>query len=334
MSQSIIEPLFKPPQSPTQFSAVGYLFGKFETVLPADEHQSKLQGSLQLFDGTKLPARVGLTVWKRLSSKGNFNLDNAYLWRVYFRTTKEGKFFQVQLIKCLSSLEDYSFNDLPPQQTASDQFQIRGRILFTDNEKVVMRLERNETPPPGQEKQSRWQPFLITVSGSLSGAEKGQFWELLCTRKGEELVLTEANWVDETISLREATPAQVQTPATFKSKKSSSKSSEDSSSSPIIMINGKQPEMTVKFTTRPDLPEQGKTVTLQVSGEGGITVRASLNRKTLKKQVEKMDSFADWVAALSGKVARIDFDGVVELEGAGVTVFEKKKQKVEEKPDA
>ncbi len=63
-------------------------------------------------------------------------------------------------------------------------------------------------------------------------------------------------------------------------------------------------------------------------------MRATLNRKTLKKQVEKMDAFADWVAALSGKVARIGSDGVIELEGAGVTVFEKKKQAVEESPDA
>ncbi|MGH2416237.1 MAG: hypothetical protein ACRDEA_21610, partial [Microcystaceae cyanobacterium] len=66
----------------------------------------------------------------------------------------------------------------------------------------------------------------------------------------------------------------------------------------------------------------------------GITVRASLNRKTLKKQVEKMDSFADWVAALSGKVARISSDGVIELEAAGVTVFEKKGRAVEEPVEA
>nr|ADN12510.1 hypothetical protein Cyan7822_0466 [Gloeothece verrucosa PCC 7822] len=329
MSQSVIEPPFMPPKFPTPFSAMGYLFGQFETALPV-EHQGKRKGNLQLFDGTILPARVGLTVWQKLSQNPTFNLDKTYLWRVYFRTTTEAKLSQVQLIKCVSLVEDYSFNDLPPQQTASDQFQIQGRILCTDNEKVVIRLERNEIPPPGQENQSRWQPFLITVSGSLPGAEIGQFWELLCIRKGEELVLKEANWVDETITVTKTLPTAVQIPAASASKNSSS----TDSSSPIIMINGKQPEMTVKFTTRPELPEQGKTVILEVSGEGGISVRASLNRKTLKKQVEKMDSFADWVAALSGKVARIGSDGVVELEGAGVTVFEKKKQKVEDKPDA
>ncbi len=58
------------------------------------------------------------------------------------------------------------------------------------------------------------------------------------------------------------------------------------------MINGRQPEMTVKFNERPNVPAQGKKVTLQVTGENGIVVKAELNRKTLAKQVEKMDSFA------------------------------------------
>ena len=80
---------------------------------------------------------------------------------------------------------------------------------------------------------------------------------------------------------------------------------------------------------RPSLPEQGKKVTLQVIGENGIVVKAELNRKTLKKQVEKMDSFADWVAALSGKIAKVSPDGVIELDRAGVNVFEKKPKATE-----
>jgi hypothetical protein len=57
---------------------------------------------------------------------------------------------------------------------------------------------------------------------------------------------------------------------------------------------------------------------LEVTGENNITVRADLNRKTLKKQVAKMDAFADWVAALSGKIQRVTDEGVIELEAAGV----------------
>ena len=76
--------------------------------------------------------------------------------------------------------------------------------------------------------------------------------------------------------------------------------------SDIIMINGRAPELIVKFSTRPDIPETGKKVTLQVNSDNGISVRATLNRKTLKKQVDKMDSFDEWVGALSGQMSAID----------------------------
>jgi hypothetical protein len=42
-----------------------------------------------------------------------------------------------------------------------------------------------------------------------------------------------------------------------------------------------------------------------------------------------MDSFEEWVAALSGKMVAIAPDGVIELEGAGINVFEKKGKEVE-----
>lgn len=330
MPQPPLDIPFQPPKSPTQFSAIGYLFGQFEAVPPL-ENQSMVKGDLHLIDGVKLRAKMGIQVWLRLTQKPTFNLDQAHLWRVYFRTTPEGQLTQLQLIKRIFVEDKLFVNELPPPETGVDQFQMRGRIVYADEKKVVMRLERNENPPPGQEQSPRWQPFLMTVVGSLPQAQKGQFWELLCTRHEDGLVLSEATWIDETIPVPQPAPTQA-TPISNQ-KPSSEASSTALSSSPVIMIAGRQPEMTVKFNTRPELPEQGKTVTLEVSGEGGITVRATLNRKTLKKQVEKMDSLADWVAALSGKVARIGSDGVIELEGAGVTVFEKKKQAGEEKAD-
>ena len=323
MPQSLIDPPFQPPQSPTQFSAMGYLFGHFEAV-PPTENQGIVKGTLQLNQDIRLKVTMRLQSWLKLTQKPTFNPENAYLWRVYFRTTREGKLTQLQLIKGIPIEGHLSLTHTPPPETGVDQFQIRGRIADTDDQKVLLRLERNESPPPGREQSSQWQPFLLTVSGSLPEAQKEQFWELVCTRKDEYLTLAEAHLVDETSVVKEVAPIVVP-------RKSSTQTNSDSSSEQVIMIPGRQPEMTVKFNTRPELPEQGKTVTLEVKGEQGITVRASLNRKTLKKQVEKMDSFADWVAALSGKVARICPDGVIELETAGVTVFEKKERTVEEK---
>ena len=81
-------------------------------------------------------------------------------------------------------------------------------------------------------------------------------------------------------------------------------SNTNSSPNNVIMIPGKQAEITVKFSTRPELPEIGKTVTLEITTEQGFIVRANVNRKTLKKQVEKMDTFTDWIGALSGKITR------------------------------
>ena len=92
------------------------------------------------------------------------------------------------------------------------------------------------------------------------------------------------------------------------------------------MIQGRIPEITIKFSEKPELPTEGKKVTLEVQGENNVTVKAELNRKTLKKQVAKMDEFEEWIAALSGKIQSISADGVIELEGAGLQVFEKKKK--------
>ncbi|ELS02718.1 hypothetical protein Xen7305DRAFT_00024360 [Xenococcus sp. PCC 7305] len=90
------------------------------------------------------------------------------------------------------------------------------------------------------------------------------------------------------------------------------------------MINGRNPEITIKFTEKPELPEQGKKVQLEIKSDNGIIIKTEVNRKSLKKQVTKMESFADWVGALSGKIVSVSPEGVIEIEGAGVNVFEKK----------
>ena len=130
--------------------------------------------------------------------------------------------------------------------------------------------------------------------------------------------------VSESKSNVTQTGEKTQTPVATANKDNSQPASSD-----IIMINGRAPELIVKFSARPELPETGKKVTLQVNSDNGISVRATLNRKTLKKQVDKMDSFDEWVGALSGQMSGIAEDGVIELEGAGLQVFEKKKKPVE-----
>lgn len=113
---------------------------------------------------------------------------------------------------------------------------------------------------------------------------------------------------------------------TVPSKPKSSSSSTPPTISPTIMVKGRIPEITVKFNEKIELPSEGKKVSIEVQGENAIRVRALLNRKTLKKQVAKMEEYEDWVGALSGKITQVTPEGVIELEAAGVQVFEKKKR--------
>ena len=92
------------------------------------------------------------------------------------------------------------------------------------------------------------------------------------------------------------------------------------------MIQGRIPEITIKFNEKPALPTEGKKVTVEIQAENNIIVKAEVNRKTLKKQVAKMDEYDDWLGALSGKIKSISPDGLIEVEGAGIQVFERKKK--------
>ncbi|MEM9507729.1 MAG: hypothetical protein AAGA16_08570 [Cyanobacteria bacterium P01_E01_bin.35] len=89
------------------------------------------------------------------------------------------------------------------------------------------------------------------------------------------------------------------------------------------MITGRIPELTIKFTEPPqNIPEEGKKVTIEVKSENNYTVRAEVNRKSLKKIVNKMDMWNEWVASLSGKMRNLSAEGVIQLDEAGINIFE------------
>jgi|GEM_PF-1724344 len=418
MPLSLIKILFPPPQFPTQYLAMGCLFGKF-TPSPPTEEQGKylVRGSLQINEVVYLDVVIKSRTWLKLSESPTFNPENAYLWRVYFRTTVEGKLGLVELTRGIPIEGHLSLSNPPPsEETGVDQFYIRGKVRYTDDQKVVVLMKRNKKPPEGQEQSRQWKPFLMTIASSIPEAKIDDFWDLFCVRKGDSLILTKATLarkarknkklatllvkttsetpsdsndlslqpeitetsrVEETPVIKKPSTSLVTLPVGQKNqssetlKESFTEQSDSNFSSlqveitetslvqktplvkkpsttPVshrsstlkeilteqsntnitpnqaIMIPGKQAEITVKFNTRPELPEVGKTVLLEIKTEQGFTVRANINRKSLKKQVEKMDTFTDWIGALSGKITRIDPNGVVELEGAGVVVFEKK----------
>ncbi|MGK7951971.1 MAG: hypothetical protein AB4368_25090, partial [Xenococcaceae cyanobacterium] len=99
------------------------------------------------------------------------------------------------------------------------------------------------------------------------------------------------------------------------------------------MIQGRTPEITIKFSSLPELPTEGKKVTLEILSENNLKIKAELNRKTLKKQVSKMEEYENWIGAMSGKIKSIAEGGIVELESAGIQVFEVKAKDSEVKSE-
>lgn len=329
------KPLFLIPEIPLLFSAIGCMWGSFQV----DENQKKslfLKGILKTKDGREFLASVRKPNWKRWVKTGIINPESRNYWRVYFKTTKEGIINDIQLLRVIKrtfpveiepqgdTLEDYS-----------DLFRIRGHIAEISSEAFSIKIGRNEFP---NEDRPYLKNFYLNIKGELRAeAQPKQFWEIMCMREGESLKLIKGTLITEELinNWDKELEKQDNLLLSFSGNTHKANQHQTSNKYPLeptererttIMINGKQPEITVKFTERPEVPVQGKKVSLQVTGENGIVVKAALNRKTLKKQVEKMDSFTNWVAALSGKIVSISPEGVIELEAAGVNVFEKKQK--------
>ena len=99
----------------------------------------------------------------------------------------------------------------------------------------------------------------------------------------------------------------------------------------IVMIKGRNPQILVKFEEKPVVPAEGKKIALEINSDEGIRVRVLVKRKTLNKLLEKMESYESWVGSMVGKIKQVLPNGVIELESAGIQVYEKK-QKVKEEP--
>ena len=338
--------LFFTPKQPHQFSAIGYLNASF---IPdeTDEERIFLPGTIVTVEGVVFKASVKKRDWEKIIKRPDFSEKDKFYWRLYFRTNKWGKLININVIQPVINPPLIINVSGETVEEPTDFFQVRGRLEKIFKTAFSVRLERNEKPPKGKENSKMWRPFWVTIQGNLpDDAILEQFWEILCIRDGEYLRLFQATLITEEmvlahdkngVGLRDKlVPNSTETTTKKENKtvlvsqdpppRSTQSTPEISTISQIIMLNGKQAEITVKFTERPDLPEQGKKVTLQITGENGIVVKAEVNRKTLAKQVQKMDTFAEWVAALSGKISEITTDGMVILEGGNVQVFEKKQK--------
>jgi len=315
---------------------LGLLTGVYQ---PGDD---PIRGTLILEDGTKVNAVLIRTLRKKVKINPDFiaTISNSLrLWRIYPKTLTNGRLCRVDLLSS-KAVDEQSTPQI-------NLITIKGIAVQLDKEsnrpRMGIMIQRESRGVDNFKPTS----FTLVVNGNIPEYCANQFWAIQATvdrgylyyHDGEclqleydpetaqkDLAKTNNNQVNppkssksQTLKESSANESNGTTPTS-----SSIQTTKESSSGEIIMLSGRIPELTVKFDTRPDCPETGKKVTLQISGENGITVRATLNRKTLKKQVEKMDSLEQWVGALSGKMSKIADDGVIELEGVGLTVFEKK----------
>ena len=81
-------------------------------------------------------------------------------------------------------------------------------------------------------------------------------------------------------------------------------------------------EVVVKFHEKPPVlqVEGGHQFTLDC---GGTRVVAAVSAKAWRKCLSAMETYPEWVGAVSGKVAVVH-EGVIQLRDCGLQVFEKK----------
>ena len=325
------KPLFLIPETPLLFSAVGCIWGSFHED-NQQEDSPYLKGILRTKDNREFRAKIREKNWRRWVNTEQINPSLPNYWRVYFRTTRAGIINNIELVRVIKqtfpleiepfgeSLEDYE-----------DLFRIRGKIAETTEKGFSIKIERNNLP---NERRPNFKYFYLTIQSAFnSEAELEQFWDVICRRDGDYLKLIKGtfiteelikNWDEKLEQQEKSYPSK----SVKKNKQTQRPTSQQQSNQDIttIMINGKQPEITVKFTERPEVPEQGKKIELQVTGENGIVVKGEMNRKTLAKQVQKIDNFEEWIGAFSGSISEITPEGVVILERGSVQIFERKKK--------
>ncbi len=281
----------KPPDTPTQYRAVGFLRAQY---LPsADKFR---QGTLVTDDGL-FPAELNhdLANWLK---KNPDQLEQPNLWMVYPRKSDS------------SPGLTFSARRLADESTSNaNYFSIRGQLWGWDEEKgkLVMRIRRNEEPPPRLKHTPLWKPFYLEIQGRLPVEKKrGQFWEFKCFRDGESLLLEDGRMIEDAAEMKEIED----NPPILELKD--------------ISMTDARAEITLKFNTIPEVRELPKgRVEFYLKATNGVVFTVNIKGKSWRKAEASMKEFPSFVAMVGGKLGAPTSNGF-ELEGAGLQVFEKK----------
>lgn len=316
---------FPPPDFPTMYRCIGLVRGQY---LPSVDSFSA--GVLIAEDGSKYPAFLLNKVSKWLSDNPD-QLSQSHIWSVWPRTLKDSPGLFLHLM-CISHPQDETRQKAIA--AAVDYFSIRGVVVFQDDGKLGVRIKRNQKPPQGKEKATAWQPFIVVVDGFLPTAKRGQFWELDCCRDGERLVMEDARLIAEASKHKEkgkeatlAAPADDPPKSPVVAPSSTAIKALPAKPAPpkgdTITIPGKL-EVTLKIS---EFPVDAKTVNkgwkeFEID-TGNQIVTVTVKPKVFAKLEAAKQNFAQWVAAIAGKLGDRTEKGFI-LNEPNIQVFERK----------
>lgn len=310
-----------PPPSdfPTMYRCVGLMRGQY---LPSVDSFTK--GFLLADDGSKYPAFLLGTVAKRL--KANLHqLSESHIWMVWPRTKFQSPRLFFQLVSTYEPTNEKHLR-------AVDSFSIRGVLQNQEDGQLSICIKRNSSPPSSQEKAKRWQPFTVLIDGFLPESARGQFWELDCYREGEHLVMEDARLIQEQPLDKEkskqpsaAAPACKATRDSVMPKSTVTEAPSVQPANPKggdVLTPGKM-EITLKFTEFPANVQTVENGWQQFDIDTGAQiVTVTLKPKMFKKLEQAQEQYAQWVAAIVGKLGELTPKGFRLIE-PNVQVFEK-----------
>ncbi len=180
----------KPTETPVLYTASGWVSGTYE---PSPD--KFYQGVLVTQDGQGFGAELHWRLRNKLKRKhpgyaeqSDFFLEPAR-WMVYPSTAPLR--FRLVIMKPLHS-EDSGSQESgaePRQKRELNHFRIVGEIETVVDGTITICIRRNEQPRKGQEDDPEYQPFVLTLEGSLPKKAIGQIWEVEGRRDGQMLVV-------------------------------------------------------------------------------------------------------------------------------------------------
>lgn len=177
-------------QLPVIYTAVGWVAGTYQ---PSEENCHR--GVLLTEDEQAIPAELFWRLLRQLKRKhpdyatqSDF-FQEAARWTVYPQTDPLS--FRLVTMKPLhsASSDKTDAGAETGEKRPLDQFRMVGEIESVAGGTVNIRIRRNEKLHRGKSDDPEYQPFTLTLVGSLPTEAIGQIWELEVRRQGQKLVV-------------------------------------------------------------------------------------------------------------------------------------------------